>query len=136
MSDRIEFEVVTPERRVVAEKVDEVVLPSAEGYMGVRPGHAPLLAMLDAGEVSYRLGNEQHYLAVSGGFAEVLRDSVSIMASTSERAEEIDLERAERSKARAETELKANASGVAFARAEVRLKKAISRIQVKGRAKR
>lgn len=136
MSERIEFEVVTPERRVVADRVDEVVLPSADGYMGVRPGHAPLLAMLDAGEVSYRVGNEQHYLAVSGGFAEVLRDSVSIMAATSERAEEIDRDRAERSKTRAEAELKADASEVAFARAEIRLKKAISRIQVSGRVNR
>ena len=130
MNERIDLDIVTPERRVVAAQVDEVILPSADGYMGVRPGHAPLLAMLDAGEVSYRVENEQHYLAVSGGFAEVLRDSVSIMAATSERAEEIDVERAERSKARAEAALKTHDSEVAFARAEVRLKKAITRIKV------
>ena len=87
MADKITLEIVTPERQVLVEQADEVVLPSLEGYMGVLPGHAPLLAQLDVGEVSYRVGNQRHFLAVTGGFAEVLRESVSILATTCERAE-------------------------------------------------
>ena len=117
-----------------AERVDEVVLPSMEGYMGVLPGHAPLLAQLDAGEVSYRVGSNRQYLAVSGGFAEVLRESVSVLATTCERADEIDLERAQRSRERAESGLKLESPEMEFRRAEARLKRALCRITVHGRA--
>jgi len=134
MADKIKLEVVTPNRQVLAEQVEEVVLPSVEGYMGVLPGHAPLLAQLDVGEVSYRVGNMRHYLAVTGGFAEVLRESVSILATACERAEEIDLERAERSRERAQAGLKTDASEREFQRAAARLKRALCRIQVHGRA--
>jgi F-type H+-transporting ATPase subunit epsilon len=134
MPDKIALEIVTPERRVLAKQVEDVVLPSVEGYMGVLPGHTPLLAMLDVGEISYLEGGERHYLAVSGGFAEVLRGSVSILAETSEPAEEIDVERAERSKERAEKALEAaDRSDSQFEEAEVRLKRAIGRIRVHGR---
>lgn len=129
MADKIALEIVTPERRVLALGVDEVVMPTVEGYMGVLPGHAPLLALLDVGELSYRVGKERHYLTVANGYTEVLRDSVSIMAETSEKAEEIDLERAERARERAEKELAVQSSQQAFAHAEVRLKKALTRIQ-------
>jgi F-type H+-transporting ATPase subunit epsilon len=135
MADKIAFEVVTPGRRVLAEDVDEVVLPSREGYMGVLSGHAPLLAMLDAGEVSFRVGSQQQYLSVSGGFAEVLRDAVSIMAATCEKSDEIDAERAERSRARAEAELKGQPSQDQFALAEARLKRALTRIRVHERSR-
>jgi len=131
-TEKISLEVVTPERRVLAEEVDEVVLPSVEGYMGVLPGHAPLLAMLDVGEVSYRMGTERRYMAVTGGFAEVLRDSVSILAKTSELAEEIDIDRAKRAKERAESELKKQLSEQQMRHAEVKLKRALCRIQVYG----
>ena len=107
-------------------------MPSVDGYMGVLPGHAPLLARLDTGEVSYRVGNERHYLAVTGGFAEVLRESVSILATTAEQAEEIDVERAEESKRKAEAGLKLDAPPDEFRRAEARLKRALSRIDVRG----
>ena len=131
-AEKIALEVVTPERRVLAAEVDEVVLPSAEGYLGVLPGHAPLLAMLDVGEVSYRTGTERRYMAVTGGFAEVLRDSVSILAKTSELAEEIDIERARRAKERAESELKKDLSDQQMRHTEVKLKRALCRIQVHG----
>ena len=131
MEGKLKFEVATPERLVIDESVDEVVLPSVEGYMGVRPGHAPLLAKLDPGEISYRLGQETKYAATSGGFAEVLRDSVRVLAETAEHAEEIDVERAERSKAKAEELLKTEKAPDLFQRAEVRLKRAISRIETR-----
>jgi F-type H+-transporting ATPase subunit epsilon len=133
MAATLALEIVTPERQVLIEKVDEVVLPSVEGYMGVLPGHAPLLAQMDIGEVSYRVGNKRHYLAVSGGFVEVLRESVSILATTCERAEEIDLERAQKSKKRAEEALKPDIADMEFSRAEARLRRALCRIQVIGR---
>jgi F-type H+-transporting ATPase subunit epsilon len=130
MQDSIRLEIVTPERQVIDETVDEVVLPSVEGSMGVLPGHAPLLARLDPGEVSYRKGGTRRFLAISGGFAEVLRDSVSVLARTAEPAEEIDVERARRARADAEERLKGNVSEAEFRAAEVRLKRAVSRIQV------
>jgi len=133
MADKITLEIVTPDRQVLAEQADEVVLPSVEGSMGVLPGHAPLLAQLDVGEVSYRVGNKRYYLAVTGGFAEVLRESVSILATACERAEEIDLERAEKSRERAQTALRLDASEREFHRAAARLKRALCRIQVRGR---
>ena len=128
--DNLAFEIVTPERLVLAEEVDEVVLPSVEGYMGVRPGHTPLLARLEVGEIAYRIGTKEKYLAVSGGFAEVLRSGVSILAETCESAEQIDVERANRAKERAEARFKADASESEFKRTEISLKKAISRIRV------
>lgn len=134
MADKLELQIVTPERRVLSERVDEVVIPSADGSMGVLPGHAPLLALLDAGEVSYRVGQERRYLAISGGYAEVLRESVSVLARTAERAEEIDLDRARKSRELAEERLERGASEDEFRSAEVRLKRALARIQVHDRA--
>ena len=133
MAEKLALQIVTPERQVLIEQVDDVILPSVDGYMGVLPGHAPLLAHLDVGEVSYRVGNQRHYLAVSGGFVEVLRKSVSILATTCERAEEIDLERAQKSKERAEGKLKPELPETDFRRFEARLKRAISRIKVTSR---
>ena len=126
---KIDLEIVTPGRLVLSETVDEVVLPGSEGYMGVLPGHAPLLTALGAGEVSYRAGGKTRYLALSGGFAEVLQHRVSVLAETCERAEEIDVARAAASRDRARTELaRADATeadvrhaGARFARAEVRI---------------
>ena len=135
LPEKLTLEIVTPERLVLSEAVLEVVLPSIEGYMGVRPGHAPLLAKLDVGEISYRTDAGQKYLAVSAGFAEVLQGSISILAETAEPAEEIDVERAQRSRESAETLLKSQLSGQEFLRAELRLKKAIGRIRVRERTR-
>ena len=131
--EKLKLEIATPERLVLTDGVDEVILPSAEGYMGVRPGHAPLLAMLDVGEISYRCDGSDKYLSCSGGFAEVLPDRVSILAETAEPAEEIDLERAQRARDGAEKQIRADLSDHEAARSEVRLKKAISRIRVRSR---
>ena len=115
------------------EQVDEVVLPSTVGSMGVLAGHAPLLAQLDVGEVSYRIGRERKFLAVTGGFAEVLVDSVSILARSCETAEEIDLERARQAEVRARDALKGEIGSREFLKAEVKLKRATTRISTHGR---
>ena len=132
MTDKLDMEVVTPERRVIAETVEEVILPGTEGYLGVRPGHAPLLTGLSVGELAYRVGDTFRYVAVSGGFVEVLRHRVSVLAETAERAEEIDVERAENARKRAEDRL-ASSSDTAFERASAKLKRAVTRIQVHGK---
>jgi F-type H+-transporting ATPase subunit epsilon len=132
MADKIQLEIVTPERRVLSLGVDEVVLPSANGSMGVLIGHAPTLSELDVGEVSYRIGQDRTFLAVSGGFAEVLRDKVNILARTTETADEIDLERAQRAKTTAEANLKSDAIDTAQL-AEIKLKRALCRMNVHGR---
>lgn len=132
--DKLTLEIVTPDRLVVTEGVDEVIVPSVDGYMGVRPGHAPLLARLSVGEIAYRVDGATRYLAVAGGFAEVLHDSVEILAETCEPAEEIDLERARLAQQRAAGRLEEDLSENEFRRAEVSLKKAISRIQIHDRA--
>ena len=134
MADKLKLEVVTPERSVLSQDVDEVVMPSVEGYFGVLPGHAPLLAQLDVGEVSYRVGNDRKFLAISGGYAEVLRTGVSVLARTAERADEIDVDRAKKAKDRAEARLKENLEPNDLERAEVKLKRAMSRISVHGRS--
>jgi len=136
MAGGLQLEIVTPERRVLAERVDEVVLPSVEGSMGVLPGHAPLLARLDAGEVSFRVGDVRRFLAVSGGHAEVLRDAVNVLARTAEWAEEIDIERAQRAKDAAHAVLQSARAESELRRGEIRLKRAIARLEVGGRTRR
>jgi len=133
LPEKLRLEIATPDRLVLTEGVDEVILPSVEGYMGVRPGHAPLLAQLDVGEITLRVGGKERFLACAGGFAEVLAGSVSILAQTAEMAEEIDVERAERSRAKAEKLLAGDLSPYDSALAEMRLKKAVSRIRVRSR---
>jgi F-type H+-transporting ATPase subunit epsilon len=132
MPNTLKIEIATPDRLVLAADVDEVVLPSVCGSMGVLPGHAPLLAALDVGEISYRVADRRKYVAVSGGFAEVLRDGVQILAETAEPAEEIDVERARRAKDRAEERLRTAGSESDFRRAEVSLRKAVSRLRIHG----
>src|SRR5512147_2820640 len=99
------LEIVTPDRAIASQQVDEVELPGSEGYFGVLPGHTPLLASLQVGELWYRVGQEKHYLSIAFGFAEVLPDRVTVLAQIAERAQEIDVERAERAKQRAEEQL-------------------------------
>src|ERR687889_1904112 len=101
----IELQIVTPDRLIVNEQVDEVEIPGSEGYFGVLPGHTPMLASLAVGELWYRQGQEKTYLSISFGFAEVLPDRVTILARLAERAEDIDVERAEKARQRAEERL-------------------------------
>ncbi|MEE8112334.1 MAG: F0F1 ATP synthase subunit epsilon [Acidobacteriota bacterium] len=130
---RIRLELVTPERRVLREEVQEVVLPGSEGYFGVLPGHAPLLSMVEIGEVMYRKGTEKHYIAISGGFVEVLSETVSVLVETAEKAEEIDLERARSSLRRAEERFRKPPADLDFQRSRGSLQKALIRIQISGR---
>jgi F-type H+-transporting ATPase subunit epsilon len=126
---RLEF--VTPERAIAHEDVDEVELPGLEGYLGVLPGHAPLLAALKTGEMWYRRGGEKKFAFVAGGFAEIVSDRVSILAQVAERAEDIDLARAEAAKRRAEERLaKPGVTDMDFERARIALLRAITRLQV------
>src|SRR5258708_23110719 len=99
---KLKLEIVTPARALLAEEVDEVVVPGSEGYFGVLPGHTPLLSMLKVGELWYRQGREKHYLAIAFGFVEVLPDRVTVLADIGERAQEIDVQRPERAEQRAQ----------------------------------
>jgi F-type H+-transporting ATPase subunit epsilon len=130
----IELTIVTPERSVVHEQVDELQIPGAGGYFGVLPGHAPLFSELAVGEVSYRQGNQWTFLAVASGFVEVQPNQVRILAETAERALEIDLERATRAKERAEQRISKGGEDVDYKRALVALERALIRIQVASKA--
>ena len=130
--DKIELEIVTPERKVLSETVDSVVIPGTQGYLGVLPGHTPLLTGLMIGELSYVKDGKEHVLAISQGYAEVLRGKVSILAERCEKAEEIDVERAEKSKKKGEEVLKRKDVPMDdFRRAELRIQRAITRIQAR-----
>ena len=126
----IDVIIVTPEREVVHEEVDELEIPGAEGYFGVLPGHAPLFSELKVGEVSYRKGTRWAFLAVAWGFVEVQPDQVRILAETAERAHEIDVERAMRAKQRAEELISSGGEAVDYNHALVALERAMIRIQV------
>lgn len=106
MASTIRLELVTPERLLVSEEVDEVIAPGYEGEFGVLPDHTPYLAILDIGILRYRRGTDTEKIAVGGGFAEVGPDRVVVMADVAEKAEEIDIERAREAYARAEASLK------------------------------
>jgi F-type H+-transporting ATPase subunit epsilon len=127
------LEIVTPDRLLVKEQVDEVQIPGSEGYFGVLPGHTPMLASLAVGEMWYRKGQEVTYLSLAFGFCEVLPDRVTILAQLAERAEDIDVQRAEEAKRRAEERLR-NASDVDYERARTALVKSLARLQVSTRS--
>jgi F-type H+-transporting ATPase subunit epsilon len=129
------LEIVTPDRSVVREQVDEVEIPGAEGYFGVLPGHTPLLAMLKVGELWYRQGSEKSYLSIAFGFAEVLPDRVTILAQLAERPDDIDVARAEAAKHRAEERIAKLSADVDFERARIALMKSLVRLQVATRAR-
>jgi F-type H+-transporting ATPase subunit epsilon len=131
----IQLHIVSAERSLVNETVDEVEIPGAEGYFGVLPGHTPLLALLGAGELWYRQGTEKHYLSMAFGFAEVQPDRVTILAQIAERADEIDLARAEAAKKRAEERLTKSIVDMDAERARISLLKSLIRIQVATRAR-
>jgi F-type H+-transporting ATPase subunit epsilon len=128
------LEIVTPDRSLVREEVDEVELPGSEGYFGVLPGHTPLLSMLKVGELWYRVGADKSYLHIASGFVEVLPDRVTVLADIGERAEDIDVARAEAAKRRAEERL-AKTADIDIERARVALLKSLIRLQVAARAR-
>jgi F-type H+-transporting ATPase subunit epsilon len=138
LPSKLTLEIVTPDRSVVTEQVDEVELPGSEGYFGVLPGHTPLLAALQVGEMWYRVGQEKHFLALAFGFAEVLPERVTVLAQVAERAQDIDLERAERAMKRAQERLQARPTpqgDLDFERARVAMMKSLIRLQVAARAR-
>jgi F-type H+-transporting ATPase subunit epsilon len=132
MAETMQLEIVTPERLVVNEAVEYIEIPGKTGYLGVLPGHAPLISELAAGELTYRMGNQTKRVAVAWGFAEVLQTKVTVLAETAEKAEEIDTARAETAKKKAEAELqKAGPEGNAEAQAA--LQRATARLDVAGK---
>jgi F-type H+-transporting ATPase subunit epsilon len=132
---KLQLHIVSADRSLVNETVDEVEIPGADGYFGVLPGHTPLLALLGAGELWYRQGQEKHYFVMAFGFAEVQPDRVTILAQTAERAEEIDLARADASRKRAEERLIKPQIDMDAERARIALLKSMVRLQVAAKAK-
>jgi F-type H+-transporting ATPase subunit epsilon len=130
MADTFQLEIVTPTRLLVKEPAEEAQVPGASGYLGILPGHAPLITELAVGVISYKSNGETHNMAVAWGFAEVLPDRVTILAEAAERPDEIDVARAEEAKQRAEQRLKSNDPDVDFARAEDSLQRAETRLTV------
>lgn len=129
MAETIQLEIVTPERLVIKDDAEDVQIPGKTGYLGILPGHAPLITEIAVGEISYHTGGQLRRLAVAWGFAEVLPDKVTILAETAERPEEIDVNRAQAARQRAEEELrKAGPSGDADAQAA--LQRAKARLEV------
>jgi F-type H+-transporting ATPase subunit epsilon len=132
---KLQLQIVSADRSLVNETVDEVEIPGAGGYFGVLPGHTPLLSVLGAGELWYRQGQEKRYFAVAYGFAEVQPDRVTILAQIAEPAEEIDIARAEAAKRRAQERIASPTVDMDAERARIALLKSLIRLQVASRAK-
>jgi F-type H+-transporting ATPase subunit epsilon len=130
MADTFQIEIVTPDKMVVNDVAEEMQIPGKNGYLGILPGHAPLITELSVGEITYRKGGTAHYLSVAWGFAEVLPDKVTILAETAERPDEINVARAQEARRRAEEEFKSGKTEEDFAHAEDALKRAETRLEV------
>ena len=137
MSDTFQLEIVTPEKKVVDTAAEEVQIPGKNGYLGILPGHAPLITELAVGEITFRekSGSNEQRLAVAWGFAEVLPDKVTVLAETAERPSEIDVERARKAKERAEQRLASGDTAVDVERALDALQRAESRLKVASESK-
>jgi F-type H+-transporting ATPase subunit epsilon len=130
-----QLQIVSADRSLVNDTVDEVEIPGVDGYFGVLPGHTPLLAVLGAGELWYRKGTEKTYFAVALGFAEVQPDRVTILAQIAEPAEEIDVARAEAARRRAQERIVTATVDMDAERARIALMKSLIRLQVATRAR-
>jgi F-type H+-transporting ATPase subunit epsilon len=134
LPEAIELQIVTPQRHVLQATVQSVEIPGKEGYLGVLPGHAPLITELGVGILAYREGSENHFLTVINGYAEVLPDRVIVLAEISEKAEEIDVERSRAAQNRAQTELaKAGVGSDEWQREKLALDRALIRMQAVAR---
>jgi F-type H+-transporting ATPase subunit epsilon len=133
MAEVFQLEIVTPEKKVVDTPVEEAQIPGKNGYLGILPGHAPLITELAVGEISFREHGMEQRLAVAWGFAEVLPDKVTILAETAERPSEIDVERARKAKERAEQRLTSGDTEVDVERALDALHRADARLDVAGK---
>lgn len=130
MAEIFQLEIVTPEKRVVDTAAEEVQIPSKNGYLGILPGHAPLITELSVGEITYRENSTEQRLAVAWGFAEILPNKVTILAETAERPSDIDVERAHKAKERAEQRLTSGDASVDVNRALDALQRAQARLDV------
>jgi F-type H+-transporting ATPase subunit epsilon len=130
MADTFQLEIVTPEKMVVRDVAEELQIPGKDGYLGILPGHAPLITELAVGEITYRKGSQTHHLAVAWGFAEVLPHKTTILAESCERPEEIDTNRAQQAKQRAEQQLRSGAADVDYDQAGAALRRAETRLEV------
>ena len=130
MASTFQLEIVTPSRLLVKDAAEEAQIPGLSGYLGILPGHAPLITELAVGVITYKASGATHTLSVAWGFAEVLPDKVTILAEAAERPQEIDIERAQKAKDRAEQLLKSNNPEIDFARAEDALQRAETRLNV------
>jgi len=134
MAEKIRLRLVTPSRLLLDEEVDEVTGPGALGEFGVLPKHISFLTLLEVGEMSYKQGVERHHLALSGGYAEVLEDTMTVLANAAEYSDEIDIERARNARERAEKRIEElSREDKEFAAAEAALHRALVRLQVAGR---
>ena len=130
MPNTFQLEIVTPSRLLVKDAAEEAQIPGVTGYLGILPGHAPLITELGVGEITYKASGAIHTLSVAWGFMEVLPDKVTILAEAAERPHEIDVERAQKAKDRAEQRLKSNDLQVDYTRAEDALQRADTRLNV------
>jgi F-type H+-transporting ATPase subunit epsilon len=130
VADTFQLEIVTPSRLLVKDSAEEAQIPGLSGYLGILPGHAPLITELAVGVITYKVSGATHTLSVAWGFAEVLPDKVTILAEAAERPQEIDVERAQKAKDRAEQFLKSNSPDVDYTRAEDALQRAETRLNV------
>ncbi|MBI2351074.1 MAG: F0F1 ATP synthase subunit epsilon [Deltaproteobacteria bacterium] len=134
MAEKIRLKLVTPSRLLLDEEVDEVTAPGALGEFGVLPKHISFLTLLEVGEMSYKQGGERHHLALSGGYAEVLDEVMTVLANAGEYADEIDIERARAARERAEKRMaELSQEDKEFAAAEAALRRALVRLQVAGK---
>jgi F-type H+-transporting ATPase subunit epsilon len=130
MANTFQLEIVTPSRLLVKDAAEEAQIPGLSGYLGILPGHAPLITELAVGVITYKASGTTHTLSVAWGFMEVLPDKVTILAETAERPQEIDVERAQKAKERAEQRLKSSDPQTDYTRAEDALQRAETRLNV------
>jgi F-type H+-transporting ATPase subunit epsilon len=135
MADTFQLEIVTPEKLVVKDEAEEAQIPGKNGYLGILPGHAPLISELGVGEITYRKGGMTTHLSVAWGFAEVLPDKLTILAEVAERADEIDVTRAQKARDRAEEQLKSANPETDFESAKNALQRADTRLKVAEKAR-
>ena len=134
MADTLHLQIITPDKLLVREDADQVQIPGKNGYLGILPGHAPLITELMIGEISYTHGGQTQFYAVAWGFAEVLPDKVTILADVAERAEDINVPRAQEAKTKAEAELRQAAPDLDYAAVQYALRRAEVRLEVASHA--
>jgi F-type H+-transporting ATPase subunit epsilon len=134
MADTLHLQIVTPDKKLVDDAADQVQMPGKSGYLGILPGHAPLITELTTGEIAYTKSGTTQYVAMSWGFAEVLPDKVTILADAAERAEDIDVKRAEEAKSRAQEELRNPKPEMDYEQVNFALRRAEVRLEVAAKA--